>query len=71
MSAQPIERGDVGLVVGRLGAGGYFIGNIDEVNVMNHAATDAEVTTLFRGWRYGKVDGLWFESCGRRPVTRP
>lgn len=44
---KPILRGDTRLVVGRLGAGGSFIGNIDEVNVTNYTMTDADVAALF------------------------
>ena len=44
---KPILRGDTRLAVGRLAGSSPFIGNIDEVNVLNYTMTDAGVADLF------------------------
>jgi Concanavalin A-like lectin/glucanases superfamily len=46
-SDRPILRGDKRLVVGKFSTSGYFVGNIDEVNVLNYALTDKGVATLY------------------------
>jgi hypothetical protein len=43
----PILRGNTRLVVGKFATSGYFVGNIDEVNVLNYALTDEDVKALY------------------------
>jgi Concanavalin A-like lectin/glucanases superfamily/Polysaccharide lyase len=43
----PILRGDNRLMVGKFATSGYFVGNIDEVNVLNYVLTDEDVASLY------------------------
>jgi hypothetical protein len=45
----PVLRGDDRLTVGKFSISGLFVGNIDEVNVLNYALTDEDVENLWLG----------------------
>ncbi len=47
----PIARGEHEVTVGRYSSSGYFLGDIDEVNVYNHEWSPAEVAAHYAALR--------------------
>lgn len=45
----PVMRGDKRLTVGKYSVDGYFVGDLDEVNVLNYTMTEQQVEELWLG----------------------